>query len=243
MTEAGVLRYWGRLLGWLKRPRRGAFTPVNLVRLCRRRTEFVTIINDAKAAGPPWDSALIDRVVEFVLEGGNTELSMYETATTDPLDHGHALGVIAEGITQDSFRATARRRGRGSTRGTLLIPTAYLPKSVSLRFTPEHNLDFYPANHRHFDVVSGDAREVAAAILEGIYNQTIAWTFLGNEDGSYRLQAAIAYSHCLSVFGRLDQSNPPTEWMDGQTLTASEQIETLKHLVNTAAVDSPLPTS
>lgn len=243
MTEAGVLRYWRRLLGWRKRPRRGALTPVNLVRLCRRRTEFVTIINEARATGPPWDSELIDRVVEFVLDGGNTELSMYETATTDPLDHGHALGVIAEGITQSSFRATARRRSRGSTRGTLLIPTACLPTSVSFRLTPEHNLDFYPANNRHFDVASRDDREMAEAILEGIHNQTIAWTFLGNEDGSYRLQAAIAYSHCLSVFGRLDQFNPPAEWMHGQTLTASEQIEILKHLVNIAVVDSPLSTS
>jgi hypothetical protein len=186
---------------------------------------------------------LVDRVAEFVLEGGNSELSMYETATTDPLDHGHALGVIAEGISQSSFRATARRRTRGSSRSTLLIPIACFPKSVSFQLTPEHNLEFYPANDRHFDVSPHDVRELAEAILDGIHNRAITWTFLGNNDGSYRLQAAIAYSHCLSVFGRLDQSNPPAAWSNGQTLTASEQIEILKYLTNMTAIDSPSPSS
>lgn len=168
--------------------------------------------------------------MEFVLEEGHSDLSVYEVATIDPLDHGHTLGVIAKGTAQEDFRVTTKKQKRGGTRGTLLIPTTFLPKTARLRFTPHNNLNFFPADDRHYDLSTPDARELAAAILTGIHNKTIGWTFLANEDGSYRLQAAVAYSYCLSVFGRLDQINPPARWGNGRDLNSAEQIETLKHL-------------
>jgi hypothetical protein len=155
------------------------------------------------------------------------------------LDHGHTLGVIAGSIAQEDFRVTARKRKRGGTRGTLLIPTTSLPESVHLRFTPENNLNFFPADDRHYDLSAHDVRELATAILNGIRNRTTGWTFLANEDGTYRVQAAVAYSYCLSVFGRLDQTDPPVEWRDGRDLSSAEQIEILRHLANMAAIDSP----
>lgn len=227
-----------RIRWWLRRLRRHFISPPNVVRLCRRRSEFILIINEATKGAPPWTADLIERVVEFVLEGGNSNLSVYEVATTDPLDHGHALGVIAEGIAQEDFRIAARKRKRGCTRGTLLIPTTFLPKSVRLRFTPENNLNFFPADDRHYDLSAHDVQELATAILNSIHNRTIGWTFLGNEDGSYRVQAAVAYSYCLSVFGKLDPTNPPSQWRNGRDLSSAEQIGILRHLANTAAIDS-----
>lgn len=232
-----------RIRWWLRRLRRRLISPPNVVRLCRRRTELISIINEAIKSAPPWTADLIERVVEFALEGSNSDLSVYEAATTDPLDHGHALSVIAEGIAQEDFRVTAKKRKRGGTRGTLSIPTTSLPTSARLRFTPENNLNFFPADDRHYDLSAHNVRELATVILNGIHNRTIWWTFLANEDGSYRLQAAVAYSYCLSVFGRLDQTDPPSGWRDGRDLSRAEQIEILRHLANTAAIDSPMETS
>jgi hypothetical protein len=124
-------------------------------------------------------------------------------------------------------------------RRTLLIPITSLPGSVRLKFTPEGNLNFFPANDQHFDLCAADIQELARAILDGIHKRTIGWTFLANDNGSYRIQAAIAYSHCLSKFGKLNQNNPPSEWSDGSDLSSSEQVEILKHLANTVAIDSP----
>jgi hypothetical protein len=78
--------------------------------------------------------------------------------------------------------------------------------------------------------------------LKGINQRTIAWSILSNEKqliGSYRLQAAIAYSRCLQIFGKLNPNSPPSDWLDGKTLAASEQIETLKYLAQTSIADSP----
>lgn len=215
--------------------------PYSLVRLCRRRQEFFSIINEALLTSPPWPSDLVDRVVEYVLEGGNTDLSVYSVASIDPFDYGHALGVIAEGISQNNFRATARKRKTGSTRGTLLIPVASLPESVRIRFTPENNQNFFPADDRHYDLHAADVQELARSLLGGIHERAIRWTFLDNsKEGSYRIQAVIAYSYCLSEFGKLDEADPPAEWNNGKSLSSSEQIEILKHLANTHAVDSPV---
>lgn len=219
--------------------------PNNLVRLCRKRTEFMTIINEAvNSRNNNWNQELIDRVIQYVLEEESSGISVYRSDTLDPLNFGHALAVIAEGIAQDSFRASQRKRKSSCTRGSLLIPTACLPKTASYEFTPENNLDFYPANNHHFDLTINNSEDFAIAILNGINQRNIAWSFLGNEkpfDGTYRLQAAIAYSHCLNIFGKLDPDRPPPGWIDGRTITASQQIETLKYLAQTAIVDSPEP--
>jgi hypothetical protein len=172
MTKADVLGRWHKIHRWLPRFRRGAPTPRNLVRLCRRRQEFISIINGAIHSASPWSSELINQVVGNILEGGDTELSVYEAATTDPFDHGHALAVVAEGISQDSFRAGARNRARGCTRGTLLIPAVYIPQSIRRRYSPENNLNFYPANERHFDLCLGNAE----ADIEQVQNEKKPFT-------------------------------------------------------------------
>lgn len=218
--------------------------PENLVRLCRKRTDFITIVNEAvNSPDQNWDKELIDRVVQCILEGGGLGISVYRSDTLDPLDHGHALAVIAEGISQDNFRSSKGSKRKSScTRGSLIVPTSCLPKTTFYNFTPENNLDFHPANQYHFDLTVNDAEELAGALLNGINQRIIAWSLLSNDGkfaGSYRLQAAVAYSHCLQAFGKLNSSFPPSNWVDGKTITASEQIDTLKYLAQTVTVDSP----
>ena len=231
---------------WIKRLHQGSISPNNLVRLCRRRSEFISIINEAiNSPDQRWSQDLVERVIKHMLEEASSGISVYKADTLDPFDPGHALAVIAEGISQDDFRSTkGKKRKFSCTRGSLIIPINCLPKTTCYNFTPENNLDFYPANRHHFDLDIDNAVELATAILDGIHQQAIVWTCLGNDgkyQGTYRLQAAIAYSHCLTTFGKLDPSAPPSNWTDGKNLTASEQIEILKYLAQTTAVDSPIP--
>ncbi len=218
--------------------------PDNLVRLCRKRTDFITIVNEVvNSPDQNWDQALIDRFVQCILEGANSGISVYSSVTLDPLDRGHALAVIAEGMSQSNFRSSRGSKRKSScTRGSLIIPISCLPHTTYYSFTPENNLDFYPANQHHFDLTINDVEELAVALLGGIQQGIVAWSIVGNDGkftGSYRLQAAIAYSHCLQAFGKLNSSVPPPDWMDGKTVTASEQIDTLKYLAQTVTVDSP----
>jgi hypothetical protein len=218
--------------------------PNHLVRLCKRRSEFITIINEAlNSSDNNWDTELINRVIKYVLDGGNAGISVYRSDTLDPLDCGHGLAVVAEGISQDDFQIDRGKKRKSScTRGSLIIPTAYLPQTTSYEFTPQNNLNFYPANDRHFDLTIDNTEEFAISLLNGINKRTIAWSLLGNDkpyEGSYRLQASIAYSNCLQTFGKLNASDPPSVWTDGEKLTASEQIDILRYLAQTHIVDSP----
>jgi len=237
--RVGAENLLSRIRGWFERIQARFLRPIHILRLCRRRTEFFSIVNEAIQGAPPWPTDLVDRVVQYVLEDGNVNLSVYASATADPLDLGHALGVIAEGIIQQDFQPSAKKRAKGCTRGTLLIPINSLPTNARLQFTPQHNLNFFPADDRHYDLSIQNTRELAASILDGIHNRAIHWTSLGN-DGSYRVQAAIAYSYCLSRFGRLDNGNPPSRWRNGKDLVSGAQIEILKHLANVSVIDSPL---
>lgn len=209
--------------------------PENLVRLCRNREEFNNIINEAIShSNQSWDQGLVDRVIQYVLEGAGSGISVYSSDTLDPLDRGHALAVVAESISQSNFRSNkGSKRKYSCTRGTLIIPTSCLPKTTYYDFTPEKNLDFYPANQYHFDLTINNVEELAVALLDGINQGVIAHWRLGNDgkfQGTYKLQAAIAYSHCLQAFGKLNPSVPPSNWIDGKTITASEQIDTLQCL-------------
>lgn len=214
--------------------------PHNVLRICRRRTEFISIIAEATRGTRPWGADLVDRVIQHILEEGSSNLSVYKTATTNPLGHDHALGVIAEGIIQKDFQRNAKNRKGGCTRGTLLIPTSLLSKNVHFQFTPNNNLNFFPANNRHYDVAVCDPRELAAIILDAIHERAIHWVLLGNENGSYRVQAAIAYSFCVFSFGNLSYANPPSRWQHGKDLTSADQIEILSHLAKVSILDSPL---
>ncbi|MBE9155813.1 hypothetical protein IQ265_03045 [Nodosilinea sp. LEGE 06152] len=230
--------------GRAKSLKSGKLYPENFVRLCRNRVDFITIVNEAiHHRNQSWDQELVGRVIQCVLDGADSGISVYSSATLDPLDRGHALAVVAEGMSQSNFRSSRGSKRKSScTRGSLIIPISCLPKTTYYDFTPENNLDFYPANQHHFDLTINDVEELAIALLNGIKQEIIAWSFLGNDGkfiGSYRLQAAVAYSHCLQAFGKLNPSVPPSDWVDGRTITASEQIDTLKHLAQTFTVDSP----
>jgi len=239
MTRIGFTNSFYQICWWFRRLSAGFVKPLNVLRVCRRRNEVLQIVNEATRHVPPWSPDLVERVVQYVLEYRNPEVSVYRTATTNPLDHDHALGVIAERIGQYGFRRNATKRASGCTRTTLLIPTTSLPIGVRLRFTPQNNLNFFPANVQHYDLSANETRELAEIILDGIHNNSIHWAFLGSDDGSYRVQAAIAYSHCLSSFGNLNVANPPPRWQDGKDLTNADQIEILTHLAKASALDSP----
>ncbi|MGK7897894.1 MAG: hypothetical protein AB4372_30825 [Xenococcus sp. (in: cyanobacteria)] len=221
-----------KIRGRIERIRRGGYYPKNIIRICRKRTEFIKIINEAiNNSGSSWESELLQRVIKFVFADQDSDISVYDTNTLDPLDPSHAIALIAEGIAQDPFKVSkGNRRKSGCTRGSLIIPIDCLPQSTQYQFTPKGNLDFYPANYRHFDLKIGNKSELATAILDGICKQKIVYTLLANDNKTYQIQASIAYSYCLSIFGELSASNPPSQWQDGKNLTASEQIETLQHL-------------
>jgi hypothetical protein len=162
-----------------KKQKPSNISPKHLVRLCRRRTDFITIINEAiSSPKQDWDEDLINRVIKHILGEERTGVSVYSSDTLDPCDIGHALAVIAEGIGNPSLRADARKRVFGCKRGSLLIPVICFPESTNYKFTPDNNLNFYPANNFHYDLTIDDATELAISILENISDRKIAWTFL-----------------------------------------------------------------
>ena len=227
------------LLCWYEKIKGRVFAPVHVLRLCRRRSEFLSIVNEATTSAPPWPTDLVDRVVQYVLEEGSGEVSVYATKTVDPLDFCHALGVIAEGIIQKDFQPSTARRAKECTRGTFLIPASTLPSTARLQFTPKHNTNFFPADVLHYDLWTRDFRQLAECILDGIHTRAIHWTWLG-KDGSYQVQAAIAYAYCLSRFGELNEQTPPAQWRNGRDLTGGAQIEILRHLAKAALMDNRL---
>lgn len=216
--------------------------PKNFVRLCRRRGEFEKIIIEAiYSHDQDWEDDLIDRVVKYILDEETQGISVYNSKTADPFDRVHSLAVVAEGMSQNDFRSHKTKRKSGSTRGSLIIPVNSLPEIVSYEFTPENNLNFYPANNYHFDLAISDSHEFAKFLLTGISQGTITFSLLGSgkkDMASYRLQAGIAYSYCLKSFGKLDPNTPPCGWTDGQQIDASEQINTLMHLAGTSKMQS-----
>ena len=221
------------LLCWLRRLSRGVFRPRYFVRICRNRTELISIVNEATAE-EHHDENLVERVIQFVLGDGDQELSVFETQTDDPLDVGHALAIIAETIDTKTFRRErqdqGKKRKRGATRGSLFIPLDILPASITHKYTPWNNLNFYPANDRHYDLRVTDSKELARAILSGLSSGTIGWTYLENKDCTYQSQVIVAFIHCRQRFGKLNADSPPANWDDGTHLTAGEQIETLRFL-------------
>ena len=219
------------LTGWLNRLKRRSFIPRFFIRICRRPTQLAIIVNSATAENIPLDHELIDRLIGSVMENDQQELSVYESQTDDPLDVGHALAIIAATISSGDFRKyRGRKQKKGTTCGSLIIPRGTLPNSRSYKFTPWNNLDFSPADNRHYDIHVTNPKELAKALLSGLRAGTVGWTYLDNQHNTYRFQAIIAHAHCTYVLGQLQVESPPPRWKDGLNLTAIEQIETLRHL-------------
>ncbi len=74
---------------------------------------------------------MIERVIQQVLGNEASGVSTYNADTIDPFDIGHALGVIAEGISQGDFRASRGKKRKSScTRASLIIPVSWLMLSM-----------------------------------------------------------------------------------------------------------------
>ena len=73
---------YGRIRGTLSRPK-------YLVRLARSLHHFTLIVNEARCTSPPWPEDLVDRVIDNLLEGGHSKISVYLADTASPLDCGY----------------------------------------------------------------------------------------------------------------------------------------------------------
>ncbi len=99
-----------------KSPQFSESRPKNLVRLCRNRNDFISVINQAvNSPDKIWDQELISRVVQCILEDENSGISVYSSDTLDALDRGHALAVIYP-WTGQAASGKPRRRCLGARR-------------------------------------------------------------------------------------------------------------------------------
>lgn len=205
------------------------------VRLCNNQVEFLTILNEARSCGGgPWSDDLIGRVEEYILCGAISGISVYRVKVLSSLDIGHALGVIAVGISRDDFRSTkGRKRKAHCTTGSIILPVKALDKSVKYTYSPSCNLNFHPANSFHYDLTIRSLRDFSILILDALSAGKASWSILGNDKNwkwSYCTQARVAYSHCIMRYGALNCEMPPKGWKDGKDISAKEQIKTLEHL-------------
>lgn len=207
--------------------------PCFFVRVCRKKTELLTIVNEACNPNNDDTSDLVDRVLTFVLDGSDGEKSVYGVVTNDPLDPGHALAVIAEGIAQESF---VKKKKTRCSRCTVILPASEILSFFESVHTPQNNTNFSPADKLHHDFRPLKAMDFAVWLLAGIRIGTVKHVPLSNEKKTYRLQARLAYSTCLGQFGSLSESSPPNGWRNGETLSASEQIAVLRYLAGPDAL-------
>lgn len=134
---------------WLKRLNDAPDKPTFFVRVCRRKSEFLSIVNEVTEQSDADDEELAGRVRTFVLEAGDDDNSMFGVGTNDPLDPGHSLAVIADGIAQRDF---VSKRKTGCSRCSVLLPADQVFQMFSYRHTPHNNTNFAPADDLHFDL-------------------------------------------------------------------------------------------
>jgi hypothetical protein len=233
-----VQGYGRELYEWL---RGKCVRPKYLVRIARSLQQFILIINEAQQTKErPWSDDLIERVIKHLLENGSDELSVYSVETVSPLDCGHSMAVIATGISQECFRGDPKKWSKyKGTVGTITLPTQCFPKEVRSKFTPENNLAFYPASERHYDLQVDEPAVFARWILNAIHDHKVGWAFVKKEDHTYRMQAALAYSYCLSRFGFFDENHKPHMWHDSPSISANQQIEILRFLSDCDSLERP----
>lgn len=188
-----------------------------------------------------WGEDQIEKIHKYILRDKVENISVYRLKVLTAFDAGHALGVIAEGITQDNFRSNKAKRESTCSRGVLLFPVDKFKDSIRYKFTPRGNLNFYPANSYHYDLKIIDKDAFAVNLLNSLRDRSTKWVLLGNDgprQGSYTLQARIAYSNCIQQFGVLDPDSPPERWIDGVALSASEQVNTIAFLAQRDLVEA-----
>jgi hypothetical protein len=206
--------------------------PSFFIRICRKRQEFIKIVNDVQNINTDTSTEkddIIKRITEYVIEDSNIGMSVYSTATDDPLDPEHATAVIAATIMQKEIKKKSKR---GRTCCTILFPAAVINKFFEKTHTPYNNKYFSPADKQHYDIKTDDPSEFASWILGKLKDRLIQYVELSNEDGTYKLQARIAYAMCLAKYGNLVEENPPRSWQNGEDLGASDQISILQYLAD-----------
>lgn len=190
-----------------------------------------------------------EEFVQWVF-GGESTWSVYELKQCHRLDEGHAFGLLAVTIGNQSFDAAARAKcaakvnrwavtqaeGLQTKRDnlgelikykppmTLVLPSEAFDERFIFTHSPENNLTFLPADELHYDISGVEVERFAKPILNAIVKETATITVLTPED--FRTQAAIALSSCLRKYaGCILPSSPP-----GKThkLTSIEQSERLR---------------
>lgn len=217
-----------KLNSWLStlRLRRLPFKPKFYVRICRRKADLITLINEASNPTEGSEPDLIRRVLDLMIEG-DQESSVFGVLTDEPLDPGHAVAVVAESIRQDDF---VKKKSNGCTRSTIFLPADIVHSFFSIQYSPHNNLNFAPADDRHFDIKIQEPEKFAKWLLDGFNKKTIRFLCLSKGKGSFQAQARVAHAVCVGLFGSLSENAPPENWRNGKSLTASEQLGILRFL-------------
>ncbi len=223
--------------------------PRYLVRVSTRYSAAVQIIHLAEK-GPPWSPELVSDVQEILMEKPGVDMSLYEARFPERFDVGHSLAVIASTISSQNYSEGKRLKYESKLAGagaepkqkkrsqlsdnfgrhkvvSLIMPWRLI-SGLDLAFTPEKNLDFFPANDRHYDLCVSDRQAFAGSVLSSIHNRESCYSIMDSKN--YVVQAAIALSVCIERYGDLQGLEPPRRWRDGSRLDAGEQLQRLRYL-------------
>lgn len=205
------------------------FEPRFYIRICRKKAEFIALINEA--SNPATSSApdLIKRTLELLIEE-NEDNSVFGVLTNDPLDPGHALGLVAESISQNDF---VNKKNPTCNRCTIFLPADKVHTFFTVQHTPKNNMNFAPADERHFDIRIQQSEEFAKWLLNGFATGTVRYLVsLKGKGKGFQTQARVAHAMCLGRFGILSEQDPPKTWRDGTALTSAQQISILRYLAS-----------
>jgi hypothetical protein len=238
--------------------------PRYFVRVGTRYSDACQIAYAARYDEPPWTDALVQQVCEMLLEVQGTDISIYASNTRDRFEAMHALGVMAGSLSVDSFsperRAELVRKLDSASRRRIENPklkkqdvsdefgrkvvsfvfSRELLDAAEVKWTPENNLNFAPADQLHHDARPADVTKFARALLDGIRRGDVTYTF--HRSPEFRTQAAIALSWCVYRFGDL-AGGPPPAWRNGETLTSVEQLARLRFVAGDQGIQSRIELS
>ncbi|GIW96034.1 MAG: hypothetical protein KatS3mg110_4075 [Pirellulaceae bacterium] len=200
------------------------------VRVCRRKMELLTLINEAVNATCDQED-FARRVYQFVLDP-HQENSVYGSTTSDPFDPCHALAVIASSIGQHNFVQHRKISPNNCARCTLILPADELRPYCRWRFTPNANTHFSPADFLHYDLSVTDVQGFAAWLFESLRARRVRWVALSKENDSFILMARLVYSWCVGRYGQLGPDALTTERGAAKKLSPQEQIEVLRFLAS-----------
>jgi hypothetical protein len=221
--------------------------PKYVVRSCSIAAT-VNLLRELENAAGPWTPELRKLAVECFF-GDDVSVSVFAVDTTDCFDTGNAFAVVARIIGTGDYRSELRDQiarqardwtttGRSSTkrpalqgngRCTLAIPWAiFLAGNATISYSPEKNVNFTPADERHYDISFADASVIAGLLLDGLRRGDVRMAWIHRED--LRSMAAIALAACNRVFGDLSTGVAPSNWRDKAKLSANEQLARLRHL-------------